>query len=104
MATFNLPGELGVALLTNRPEFVKLAASRVARGELKLTVDDQVTLLKLIQELIEDREKMNSEKTKLANTLSAAQRNMIGISNQLDAVKRMLDGKDPLPYVEDTDV
>lgn len=55
--SYMLPGGFAIALGANRPEFIKLEIERVKMGKLEPTKELMIELMRLVMDLMEDREK-----------------------------------------------
>lgn len=85
---YTLPNELSVALLTNRMQFVQLYQNRVDAGHMP-TADELREILRLMADLLEDRQTLTKEMVGLGQAVSQAQRQMAATSRRM---RKMEDG------------
>lgn len=99
--TYRLPGTLAIALSTNRYQFINVARKELGTGALKLEREDIDEVLRLVADLLVDREANQKRIAQMQRVVKAALSNAEGIANQLTELREGLDEIDTDADVDD---
>lgn len=82
--SYKLRGYVAAALSANRVELLTMEIASVRTGEAVYTANDVIELLRLIKELIEDRETKRQRDADFENEVRSAISNIVGAARKVE--------------------
>ena len=71
---YHVPGSLGLALGSGRPELIALAIAEVVRGEIRVTKEYTAELLRIVHDLMVESQKQHDRAEVLAEEIDRVRR------------------------------
>lgn len=81
---YKLPSGITIALSTGRPEMVDMVIADVTAGRTLFTKEESLELLRLVRDLIIDREEVKQRDAERVNAIKSSMQNLEGVIGTLD--------------------